>query len=123
MANEITESVALILNNVDLKLQFPMETKTITQSTALAYVDTIAVSSGAESDVPVGSVTTPGRVVLKNIDPTNFVKAGPKSGGSMIEAVRLKPGEHTAIRIAPSVTWRWIADTASCKVLIFMLND
>lgn len=128
MANEISEGASLSVNNTStgLKLQYPFETKSITQNAGAtapkSYVDTVLVAAAAESDVPIGSITTPGRVVFKNVG-ANYVKAGPKSGGVMVEAMRLMPGEHQSFRYAPAAVWRWRADTADCMVLIFLLAD
>ena len=94
------------------------ETTNITQAAQEFYAQTVSVGSGAEEDLTLTDITTNGFVYLKNLDPTNYVKYGPKSGGVMIEFGRLKAGERTVLRLASGVTWRWIADTAAVKVLV-----
>lgn len=122
MANEISESVALGLANGTLNFQVAYESKTVTQNAALVIAKTVSVTT-AEANIDTTGITTLGICYIKNIDPTNYVKAGPSSGGAMVEAIRLKPGEENLFRLAPGVTWRWVADTATCKVYIVVLND
>lgn len=122
MANEITESVSLALSNVNLKFQIPLESKSITQSTALVLSKVITVTT-SEADIDTTGISTLGVMYVKNLDTTNYVKLGPKSGGAMVEMMRIKPGEENMFRVTPGITMRWIADTAACQVYIAILND
>lgn len=116
MANEITLTVTAQLSNSYLKDSYTPGSEQITQTTKGAAAGVWIVGT-SEEDLSLGDVTTPGRVFLKNLDTTNYVKIGPKSGGAMVEAIRLSPGESHTFKSAPGATWRAIADTASCRVL------
>lgn len=123
MANEITQTVKMVLVNGQLKHTFDPGVKRITQTTANAHCPVVTVGT-SEEDFSPGDVAAAdqGIICLYNIDSTNFVKFGPKSGGSMVELGRLKPGEMTTLRLAPSVVMRWIADTAPVKVQVSLLQ-
>lgn len=82
---------------------------------------TVAVGT-SEEDIAFGDVT-PAWVIIKNLDATNFVKYGPKSAGAMVEFGRLYPGMASLFYMAPGVTLRMVADTASCNVRIEGIPD
>lgn len=71
----------------------------------------------SEEDISFGDVT-PGLVIMENLDSTNFIKYGPKSGGAMIEFARIAPGGFAVIQLQGSAIIRAIADTAAVKVRI-----
>lgn len=125
MPNEITSTIALALNNGTLKGGFNPGGKRITQTTQAKLEDVVTVSNSAEQDlvIPAGSKLTAanqGILCMINLDPTNYVKFGPKSGGGvMVEYGRLYPGFTAQVPVAPNVVHRWIADTAPCAVQFF----
>lgn len=92
----------------------------LTQTTQAAFRDVVTVTTSEQDiDLTTGSTFTAalqGIFCAINLDSTNYVKLGPKSGGSMVEMARLYPMHPQQITIAPSVILRWVADTASCKV-------
>lgn len=71
----------------------------------------------SEEDVSFGDVT-PRIVIMENMDATNFVKYGPKSGGAMVLLGRISPGGIARLELGASVTLRMQADTAACNVRI-----
>lgn len=71
----------------------------------------------AEEDISFGDVT-PGIVIIQNLDSTNFIKYGPKSGGVMVEFLKLSAGRFAIIEMQGSAIIRAIADTAAVKVRI-----
>lgn len=71
----------------------------------------------SEEDISFGDVT-PRIVIIENMDATNFVKYGPKSGGSMVNFGRVSPGGIARFEMGASVTLRMSADTAACNVRI-----
>lgn len=121
MANEITLTLGLQLINSNLRATYPQIASQYTQTTA-GMSDQVITVGTSEEDISFTDITTPGVCVLHNLDSTNFVKYGPKSGGSMVEMGRLKPGDKQVIRFGSSVTLRMVADTASCKVRIMCLE-
>lgn len=67
----------------------------------------------------VGAVGTPGILIMRNVDATNYVKWGPDNAGSLVELGRLPPAtnEFALFRLAPSgVTLRLQANGGTCKV-------
>jgi hypothetical protein len=75
----------------------------------------------SEEAISFGDVT-PGWVIMKNLDGTNYVIWGPESGGNMVACGRLSPGMVALLRLAPGVTLRMQANTAACDVLIEAIN-
>lgn len=71
----------------------------------------------SEEDIAFGDVT-PRVVIMENMDGTNFVKYGPKSGGSMVYFGRIAPGGFARLELGSGVTLRMVADTAGCNVRI-----
>lgn len=71
----------------------------------------------SEEDISFGDVT-PRIVIIENMDATNFVKYGPKSGGSMVNFGRVSPGGIARFEMGSGVTLRMVADTAACNVRI-----
>lgn len=116
MANEITLTINAQLVNGYLRDTFAPGAEQITQTTRGSH-ETVWVVGTSEEDLSIGDVATPGRVFLKNLDTTNYVDIGPKSGGSMVAAIRLSPGESHTFKSGPSVTWRAVANNAACRVL------
>lgn len=72
--------------------------------------------------IPLGSITTPGYFVIKNLDSANYITLLTAVSGTPF--CRVKPGETSgpfffdATITAPA----WIAHTAICKAT-FMLTD
>lgn len=116
MANEISLTISAQLNNGYLKDSYTPGVEQITQTTKGGH-ETIWVVGTSEEDLSIGDVATPGRMFVKNLDTTNYVDIGPKSGGAMVGAIRLSPGESHTFKSGPAVTWRGVANTASCRVL------
>lgn len=122
MANEIKLTPLLNYASGLLKLTFQPGQKSYTQTTQLAHASIVSVGT-SEEDMPAGDVATNGWLILYNLDPTNFVKYGPKTAGVMAEFGRIRTGEFAMLRLASGVTNRWIADTGACKVQMILLND
>lgn len=74
----------------------------------------------SEEDLSIGDVgaSTQGYLILRNLDSSNYVTYGPKSGGAMVAMGRIKPGEIAVLRLEPSVVVRWQANTAAVKVQV-----
>lgn len=117
MADELQITLGVSFTNGKLTDTVTSATTKITQNTQGFHGTVVSVGT-SEEDLSLGDIGTNGYVYLKNLDAANFVKYGPKSGGSMIEFGRLKAGEVSVLRLASGVTWRWVADTAAVKVLV-----
>ena len=75
-----------------------------------------SIGSGAEEDIDVGDVSTLGWALLRNIDPTNYVTWGPKTGGVMVPVGRIRPGKVALWELEPGIILRAQADTAAVKL-------
>lgn len=123
MANEIKQAMQLSCTNGSFSTAAPQLSLSINQSAVGALQGVTAVTT-SEADLSLTGLTTPGWVWMRNLDATNYVKVGPKSGGVMVECIRLKPGEAAMFRLGPSgVTLRWVANTATCNVQWMVLSD
>jgi len=121
MAGELQGTVATRLANGSLVDPNLSAAFSITQGTALMDVLTVSVTT-SEGDITFPSVTTLGWIRIKNLDTTNFIKYGPKSG-TMVVFGKLKAGEEAWFRMMTGITLRMIADTGTCKVQIRAYND
>jgi len=125
MANQlIIPAVSIYLNDTTYGVRVPRfsaPSVTLTQTT-FGYFGGVLSIGTSEEDITFTDVTTPRRLCMMNMDATNFVKFGPKSGGAMVEFGRLYPDSSPAsFDLGPSgVTLRMIADTAACKVLFWL---
>lgn len=122
MANEITMTVTGNLINGNLKSSFAPGTKQYNQTTAGMWANVVTVGT-SEEDLAPADISTPGILCAINLDSTNYVNWGPKSGGSMVTAGQLKAGEMMHFRVGGGVTLRWAANTASVKVLVWLLES
>lgn len=114
--NEITLSYQLSVINGDFRDQFQPSQQRYDQS-AQGYHSGIASVGTSEEALSLGDVSTAGIAVFQNLDSTNYVTLGPDSAGSMVPAIRLNPGEVIHFRMDQSASYKWQADTATCKVL------
>lgn len=121
MANEISLTINGQLVNGNLKSTFAPGTKQYTQTTAGLWSNVVSVGT-SEEDLTLADITTPGILCMINLDSTNYVDWGPKSGGVMVPAGRLKAGDMATFRVGNGVTLRWAANTAACKVLAWLLE-
>lgn len=76
----------------------------------------------SEEDIAFGDVT-PALCIIQNLDTTNYVTYGPKSGGAMILFGKIKPGQHEVVHLGAAVTLRMQANTAAVKCLIKAYPD
>lgn len=121
MANELKVNVGATLTNGSLKETFAPGTQSITQTTQGSHAPTVSVGT-SEEDLSVGDVGTLGWLFLTNLDSTNYVTYGPKSGGSMVAFGRIRAGESVALRLEPGITLRLQANTGACKVKVILLE-
>ncbi len=122
MSKEINSTINLNVKNG--LWGFNMAVSTVIDQAVLGAHEPIVFVGTSEEDMPVGDVVTPGILVLRNLDPTNYVTWGPKSAGVMVAIGRLNPGgEPAQIRMDPSATLRWKANNAECKVEMHLLAN
>jgi len=122
MANEITVTTRLAVENGKHKDTFAPPVLKINQAAIGASSGVVSVGT-SEEDLAVGDVTTLGWVALRNLDSTNYVTYGPKSGSDMVAFGRINAGETALLRLAQGITVRWAANTAAVKVQVLLLQN
>ena len=126
MSDEIQYAVsATIKDSSGVQMDsWTSETVKVTQTTPNSggHPGTVAVTT-AEADMTTTGLTTPSMLYLKNLDGTNYVTYGPKSGGAMILFGKLKPKDVHILRLGASVILRWLANSATCRVLAKCYDD
>jgi hypothetical protein len=117
MANEISLSFQILLNNGSLTDNHSSGSIAVDQATAkmVRGVQTVGTSEAA---LGLGEVATPGICVFVNLDDTNFVEIGVT--GSMF--VKLKPGEQFVCRLTTTAPFAK-ADTAPVELFYIIYND
>lgn len=100
----------------------PQCSLTLSAKQYFAGVLTIGTS---EEDITFTDITTPRVVTMYNLDGTNYVSWGPKSGGAMVLCGTLYPqsssiGVAAQFELGASVTIRMAANTAACQVAFFV---
>jgi hypothetical protein len=123
MANEITLTLKGLVVNGYLRSEFNPGALQFTQTTIGGHFPIVSVGT-SEEDFDTGDVgiANAGILMMRNLDTTNYVTYGPKSGGVMVAFGRIKAGEPAAFRLEPSITMRWIANTAAVKVQVWLLQ-
>jgi hypothetical protein len=116
MSNEISYNTRFVVANGSMSRTVDYGTLRDDQAAIGCHSSVVSVGSGAEEDMPTGDLATPGWVVLRNLDSTNYVTYGPKSGGVMVPFGKIAAGDCHRFYLAGSVTMRWQANTAACKV-------
>lgn len=122
MADELKITVSTTLTNGYFKDTNQPGTISVTQAAIGAHMPVVSVGT-AEEDLTTGDISTLGWVYLRNMDTTNYVTLGPKSGGAMVAFGRLKAGEVAVLRLEPGITLRWQANTAAVKVLVKLYEN
>lgn len=118
MANEFNVNIQVNFSSSLSREEFS-ESFQDDQATPGLYSAVVAVTTSCAA-VSEGPLTTPKWVSVKNLDPSNFVTLGPDSGGVMIPALRVDPGESNAFTMSTETSWRWRADTATVRVQLKM---
>ena len=125
MANEIKVTAKMSCTNGNFIVPaLGSSEQSITQTTLGGGVPGyVSIGTGAEEDIVTTDVGTLGWVWMKNLDSTNYIQWGPKSGGVMVPVGRLKAGEAVVLRLEPGITLRMTANTGACKLQIIVLEN
>lgn len=130
MAEEIKLSINNSVTNGDFKQVFQPGTVGIDQSAVGMHAPVVIVPTTGDP-LDFGDISTPGIVMGRNLDSSNYVLIGPSSDGTEAERKpfqKVKSGEPFAFRIDPdidsgSARWAWKADTANVKMQIQVFED
>lgn len=118
MSNEVGINIVGTLNNGAVRDKFDTGNINRTQTNANKFQNVQLIGTTAEA-VTFGDLVSPGEVVLRNIDPTNYITYGPDDSGTMKVLGRLPPlGPEQVIYLETGVTLKAKADTASCKMTV-----
>lgn len=120
MANEITVNQRLAVTNGNLSFDLNLGTVTLDQAAAGGPTPGYVTIGTSEESQAFSELGTPGWLIMKNLDATNFIEWG---FSTAVYGGRLKPGESASFRLNPSTTLYLKADTAACKALIYALED
>tara|TARA_B100000029_G_scaffold501774_1_gene575883 strand:- start:754 stop:1122 length:369 start_codon:yes stop_codon:yes gene_type:complete len=122
MAEEIAITILAKVENGNFKDRVDHGQLKHDQAAIGAHAAVVKVGT-SEEDVSTGDISTLGWCLMRNLDTTNYVTYGPKSGAAMVGMGRLEAGEVHAVRLEPGITLRWVANTAECKVDLRVYED
>jgi len=124
MADEIEIGFQVKLDNGDLEYEIKVgrsELK-IDQTNNRLHHSVQDIGTGSHETLTLGDLTTPGYVVFRNLDSTNFVEIGDDSSGTFVPVIKLKAGEMGVIRLGTASPYAK-ADTAEVKLEFVIFDD
>ena len=122
MADEITIAISFNIVNGNFRLPIATGSLSFDQTTSGGGNPGSVDIGTSEEDISFGDITTLGWLYMRNLDDTNYVTWGPKSG-TMVACGRMEAGEPACFRMEPGITMTMQANTASCRVYIAALDD
>lgn len=120
MANELTlkSYLKFTKNGATVTKALATLQRDVTGDNCLQHIQTIGTS---EEAITLGDITVGGYVYLENLDSTNYIEIRQGTGAS--DLIRLLAGDFAVFRISPDATAPYaIADTASCDMLVIMID-
>jgi hypothetical protein len=128
MANELQARMSFAYEKSVDKVGKDLESFYLTIAGSGRYGPTLWNVGTSEEDMSFGDVATPGFLLLRNTDLTNYVTWGKKVAGAMEAVGILKPNVSTTVLALPTVlylastvTIRAQANTAACLVEAWVL--
>lgn len=121
MADEIT--VATFLGVKNGSLDFDLRVNKSIDQAALGLHNFVKLITTSDAALSASELSTMGWAIFMNLDVTNYVEFGPDSGGSIVPAIKLLPGEAAILRLEPGITVRSQANTGSCESRFAVLED
>lgn len=129
MADELTLVQNARLNISGQNKLLIAHNQEIDVSSSLMIDDVVSIGT-SEEDLSFGDISTVGLFWIMNLDETNYVEFGPKSGGSMVAIGKLPakvagepPFIAGPIRLKSGTVIRCVANTAACLVRFICLNN
>ena len=142
MANEISVSSVLAVNNGQLRVNLHSGSIQIDQALAKGPTPGYVLVGTDATAIDLSELTTLGVIQIQNLDLTNFVDFGPDDGlesesesecesesesepcsGSFLPAVRIGPREVWQFRLVPGVSYFARADTAAVGCVFSAFNN
>lgn len=116
MANEITLTTRLQLDNGNLKLDRNPGRRQYTQTTARQSSGVQTIGTGAHEALGVGAdIGTAGYAFFQNLDATNFVQIGIDDGGTFEPFAKLTAGQIAIVPLNTKAVYAQ-ADTAAVEL-------
>jgi hypothetical protein len=108
MANEIIANFSMVVRNGSFLFQFTPDQLLVTQHNIGRYGGVQTVSDEPAEAIDFGDVIEGGWLILKNVDPTNYVRWGPAedpgTGAYMVPCGLISPGCYAVLEVYPGVT-------------------
>lgn len=127
MANEITVSAQVYVNNAPMRDPFQPDALSVDQAAIGMGGGVQIVGYAADEVISTGDVSTLGWAIFQNLDDTNYVEIGPQYMNGTIAMmagfIRLEAGEFALLRLKPGITIRGQANTADVKLLVKVYED
>jgi hypothetical protein len=80
------------------------------------------IGTSEEAILMPGDIASPGFMIVKNLDASNYVTIASASGATA--CIKLKPGEPALFRLADSATTPYAtANTASCRIAVIIIEN
>lgn len=119
MANEISLIRSVSITSGNYRDNVSSQTKTYDLGAIEQFENVIPLTT-AEVDLVFTNVTTPKFCILENLDATNIIQWGPKSG-TMVEVGRISTLGEAIFEIGSAVTLRvrTVAATANLRVRVW----
>lgn len=119
MADELTVAASLAFSKSSRNVSITIGGTTFDVA-GDKYSKIIQAIGTSEEALALGDVGTPGWVLVKNLDATNYVSLRPATG--VADMIKMKPGEFALFRLAGAAPFA-IADTTSCDIEIVIIDD
>lgn len=106
MAQEISISISLGVTKGNLRDSIALSGRFDLAASAPVKASGIAIiGTGSHEAIPLGDLGTPGFVLLRNLDDTNYVEVGKDSTGSFVPFLKLKAGEPAIFRLSSAAPY------------------
>lgn len=99
---------------------FNMGTRRYDQAVNGLLSSIITIATGAEQDISLATLTTPGLVCMLNLEATGYIKWGPKSAGVMVPVGHIIALDTAHFRHDGTAILRMQAYTNACKLLLWV---
>lgn len=120
MADEITVVSRLAVTNGNMSFDTGQITETVTQTAIGGPTPGYVTIGTTEESITFSELSTPGEILIRNLDTTNYVQWGFSTG---VYGGRIKAGRTARWTLEPGTTLYIKANTAACKVVIYALES
>lgn len=119
MADELTVTVALSYLNGNVSLSYPSTTDKVTIAANFAKREILTVTLAGLA-IPLGSIATPGYILIRNMDATNYIVVG-NSGDTL--PIRVNAGALALFQFAGGIVPYAIANTADVVIEYMLVSQ